>query len=172
MESGNDGQIFLNRDFPIYLTTMNFLILIPIILIGVVLLLLLLYSLIKKFRNRYDLFQQAIGRENIIEATQKCNFFGQKSRGKSQIRGNGFFALTDEEIFFELFVAKRVFRIYYSNILEMKIQRWFLGKSMERDLLVIRYLNEKKEEDEIGFLLKDPRLWMEKISMLLNPNKE
>jgi L-2-hydroxyglutarate oxidase LhgO len=58
--------------------------------------------------------KEAQARERYPNARQidrTANFFGQESRGVTQIRGNGTLILTDSDLIFEMWVPNKQLRI-------------------------------------------------------------
>lgn len=88
-----------------------------------------------------------------------ANSFGVESRGRSQVRGNGTLALTAEELLFAPWVPNRLLRIPRAAITEVGITKSWLGKTIFRELLVVRW-SEDADADAIALWVKDLDGWL------------
>lgn len=84
-----------------------------------------------------------------------ANFFGQLSKGLTQIRGNGTLVLTDAEIIFEKWMPRTEYRIPLNRIHSIETPKVFLSKSVGRPLLKINYEDETGRSDAIAWYVKD-----------------
>jgi hypothetical protein len=82
-------------------------------------------------------------------------FFGQKSRGAGQLRGNGTLVFTPTELVFKQWVVGREFRIPYRNIESLETPKSFLGKSQFVKLLQVNYTDENRAKDAMAWRVKD-----------------
>jgi hypothetical protein len=82
-------------------------------------------------------------------------FFGQKSRGATQMRGNGTLILAEAELVFKQWVTNREFRIPYRSIQSLENPRSFLGKSQGVRLLEVRFVDEAGAEDSMAWRVRD-----------------
>ena len=82
-------------------------------------------------------------------------FFGQESRGATQMRGNGTLVFDTEEVVFRQWVVDRVFRVPYRAIQAVETPRSFLGKSQGVQLLKIRYRTDDGAEDSMAWRVRD-----------------
>jgi hypothetical protein len=83
------------------------------------------------------------------------NFYGQESKGKMQMRGNGTLVLTEEEIYFEQLVPRREFRIPLSAVQAVETPSSFLGKTNFRPLLKVVFKNDGGQTDAMGWIVPD-----------------
>ena len=83
------------------------------------------------------------------------NFFGQQSRGVMQLRGNGTFVLTRDEIFFERWLPRAEFVVPLAHIKSVETVNSFLGKIVFRSLLKVVYQNQSGQLDAIAWLVPD-----------------
>jgi hypothetical protein len=107
--------------------------------------------------------KEASARERYPQARQidrAASFFGQESRGATQMRGNGTLILTDSELIFEQWVTNRVFRIPLRSIQAIENPSWFLGKSRFAPLLKVVYTNELGKADSMAWQVPDLSGWM------------
>jgi hypothetical protein len=80
---------------------------------------------------------------------------GLESRGKGQVRGNGWLVLTPDELRFRQWVPNRETRIPLASITEITTPRSWLGKSVGRKLLVVRW-----DEDAMAWNVRDLDGWL------------
>ena len=105
--------------------------------------------------------------EKIIAKDIQVNFFGRKSKGYKQIRGNGILVLTPSQLIFYLAVPRQKIEIPLANIKKITFPKSFLGKSRFKPLLCIEY--ESSEcNDIIAWLVRQPKQWKNKIYEVKN----
>ena len=104
--------------------------------------------------------------KDIILSLGNANFFGQQSRKKTQVRGNGLLLLTAEELFFEMWYPKKQLQIPVSSILKIEIAKSFLHKTAFRKLLKVVYSNQEGEEDAAAWWVTPLDKWIEELEKL------
>jgi hypothetical protein len=82
-------------------------------------------------------------------------FFGQQSRGVTQMRGNGTLIVTDSDVIFQQWVIKREFRIPLTAIQSIENPSSFLGKWQGVPLLQINFLNDSGQADAMAWRVRD-----------------
>jgi hypothetical protein len=82
-------------------------------------------------------------------------FFGQQSRGVTQMRGNGTLIVTDSEVIFQQWVTNKEFRIPLSAIQSIENPTSFLGKWQGVPLLKINFLDDSGQADAMAWRLRD-----------------
>lgn len=92
-----------------------------------------------------------------------ANFFGLRSSGMKQIRGNGILLLTGSEIFFRMLLPSREFRIPLDSVTSLKTPGSFLGKSKGRKLLQVDFTSFDGKEDSAAWLVRDPDRWVKMV---------
>ena len=100
-----------------------------------------------------------------------ANFFGQESLKLKQVRGNGVLILTPSELFFEMWLPKRIFQIPITDIIEIEKTKWHLKKTKSRDLLKIIFTNPTGEIDSAAWLIRDLDMWISDIRNLMRKRK-
>ncbi len=103
--------------------------------------------------------RQLVGEGSIVAIDDRANGFGVTSAGVVQIRGNGCLAASRDELVFVMWVPKRELRIPRARITGIERTRWHLGKTVGRELLLVRFTNERGEEDAAAWLVRDLPLW-------------
>lgn len=92
-----------------------------------------------------------------------ANFFGLRSSGMKQVRGNGILLLTGSEIFFRMLLPSRELRIPLGSVASLETPRSFLGKSKGRKLLQVNYTSFEGKEDSAAWLVPDPDRWVKMV---------
>jgi hypothetical protein len=82
-------------------------------------------------------------------------FFGQESRGVTQMRGNGTLIVTDSDVIFQQWVTNKEFRIPLSAIQSIENPTSFLGKWQGVPLLKINFLDDSGQADAMAWRLRD-----------------
>jgi hypothetical protein len=111
--------------------------------------------------------KEASARERYPNARQidrAASFFGQESRGVTQMRGNGTLILTDSDLVFEMWVPNREFRIPLRSIQAIENPNSFLGKSRFTPLLKVVYTNDQGVTDAMAWQVRDLGGWMRLIN--------
>ncbi|HOX45680.1 MAG TPA: hypothetical protein PK668_18920 [Myxococcota bacterium] len=122
------------------------------------LLLLILHRVRASLRRRV---QARFPRESILLAGG-ANFFGRRSAGLAQLRGNGALVLTRDLLWFAQAVPARDLEIPVASIRSVTTPRSFLGKTIFRPLLAVRF-EAPEGEDEIGWAVPDVEKWRQAL---------
>lgn len=104
--------------------------------------------------------------QRIIVSDFSANFFGKKSQGLKQIRGNGYLVLTEMELWFGLVMPERELVIPTANIKSVKLTRSHLGKTIFRPLLCID-ISSRSGDDTIAWYVKNPKKWKAEIEQII-----
>ncbi len=138
------------------------------VLSGIVLLLTIINLIFsytrKKLKNH---IQKKFDKEKIIMATTSANFFGEKSKGGKQIRGNGALVLTKGEVFFIRAVPFTEYIIPIESITEISTPTSFNGKTVFSKLLRIQYKTDSGS-DAMAWAIRNPNKWEEAIEKLIH----
>jgi len=59
----------------------------------------------------------------ILKVSARANFFGLESKKSRQLRGNGILILTKNELYFSMFLSKKVIEIPISSIKSIETPR-------------------------------------------------
>jgi hypothetical protein len=136
--------------------------LVIMIALGAVLVFALVFVVLKNLARR----KEAVMRQRFPNARRidrAANFFGQESRGRTQLRGNGALVLTDTELIFEMWVSDKQFRVPLLNIQSIENPTSFLGKSRLTPLLKVVYRDEKGVTDAMAWQVSDLAGWVRLI---------
>lgn len=103
------------------------------------------------------------GRDLVVQDTA-ANCFGLRSAGAGQIRGNGFLAATADEVVFVMWVPRRVVHVRRLLLVEADTTRSHLGKTVSRDLLRLRWINDDGDEEEAAFAVRNLPAWLDELA--------
>jgi hypothetical protein len=129
---------------------------------------LLLLLLIKRSKAEAEKKAEiSTGDSAVLFKDSSANFFGQESKGHMQIRGNGIFIITDENILFYRYLPQMELKIPVENIIAVESAGSFLGKSIFRPLLKIKFKTPSGNQDTAAWYLKE----QEKAIKIISPRK-
>ncbi|HEV3472372.1 MAG TPA: hypothetical protein VG408_04095 [Actinomycetota bacterium] len=97
--------------------------------------------------------------EGIVAAEESANFFGVESRGKLQIRGNGFLAASSSQILFIMWLPRRELTILRNRVSAVERTMSHLGKTIGRQLLRVRFTNDAGQQDSVAWFVRDLQAW-------------
>lgn len=110
-------------------------------------------------RRSKSIMEKYVGKD-VIRSSIGANFFGQESLKLRQVSGNGVLILTSDELYFEMWLPKRVYRIQIHSIIDIEETIWHLRKTKNRPLLKIIFTNSMGETDSAAWIVKDLDLWI------------
>ena len=84
-----------------------------------------------------------------------ANFFGQRSAGTWQIRGNGNLVLAADGLYFQRTLPSRIYYVDYRDIISLETPNSFLGKTRFTPLLQVNFTNDAGEADAMAWQLAD-----------------
>ena len=139
------------------------------ILAAIVFFLLLLagyHLLVSLGRRRVSEVRETLGEDNIRKIAASANCFGVQSEGYGQIRGNGVLAVTDQELYYLMWLPAREIRIPLEDINDVDTTKSHLGKTKARPLLEILFTNTEGKEDSVAWLVPDLEEWKGEVRNL------
>jgi hypothetical protein len=95
----------------------------------------------------------------LVIVDEAALFFGVRSRGVAQVRGNGYLAASEHALFFRMWVGKRKLQIPRDRMTGVSTPRSFLGKTAGQTLLAISFTNDESQLDEAAWLVRDLSAW-------------
>lgn len=114
-------------------------------------------------RKRAEELFENYHKDRIIYFSKEVDFFGQKSAGRTQIRGNGSLLLTPDQIHFLRWLPKKDIIIPLENIKNIERVRKFLGKKKKDELLKIDFNNYQQDIDSAAWYLDNMQAWEQVI---------
>ena len=134
-------------------------------LIGIMLLVLLIggaVNWVRSLRAQGETFvRERFPNARLI--VPSANFMGQESLGALQLRGNGTLAITEQELFFKMWVTQRELHIPLAQIEKVENVRSYLGKSVGMPLLKVSFQNSSGAADSAAWYLHN----LEEVKQLL-----
>ena len=106
-------------------------------------------------------------KSEILKVSTRANFFGLESKKSRQLRGNGILILTKNELYFSMFLSKKVIEIPISSIKSIETPRSFLKKSYLMRLLKINFIDELGQENSVAWVLENLDEWIEILTKLM-----
>ncbi|MBZ0319610.1 MAG: hypothetical protein K8L91_24580 [Anaerolineae bacterium] len=145
--------------------------LIIVLMVGVVIgitLFVVFWVLGRVTRKRAALIAERFPNTKLI--VPMANFFGQESKGVTQLRGNGIMVITSSEVYFQQLVTNKEWHIAFGSIQEVETAKSHLGKSIGRPLLKIRYINPEGRIDTVAWWVRDVAEVIRTIESLRQPS--
>lgn len=105
--------------------------------------------------------------EETLEKDLTANFFGIRSLGTGQIRGNGLLVLTRDQLWFQRYGAQEPIRIPTEQIQKVSSVRSHLGKTVGKELLSIEFKNNSSQADAAAWLVSDLEGWKNNLELLI-----
>jgi len=136
-----------------------------ILAVTMVLLVIILGLVIWWLRRKKGAITRQWEREGIIflRGPAAANFSGLESKGMGQVRGNGFIALTGEELRVTRAVPAAEWRFPHRHIKQVSLEPSFLGKQRGTPVLVITF-EAAGQRDRLGVYVRDGAGWIEAIA--------
>lgn len=94
---------------------------------------------------------------------EAANFSGLESKGPAQVRGNGFIALTEQDLRVTRVLPPAEWHIPFPQIKTVTLEPSFLGKRRTSQVLVISFESDG-QPDRLGVYVSDGPAWVEAIS--------
>lgn len=95
--------------------------------------------------------------------TENVQGLGLESRGKGQVRGNGWLVLTADELVFRMWVPAHETRIPLAAVTSVGTERTWLGKWVGRRLLRVRWRGADGTEDAMAWNVRDLDAWLAEL---------
>ena len=138
-------------------------ILILFFLVMVVIWILFMIAVRRLTGRRQSELEAELQDETIRYIENGPNFFGQRSKGFRQIRGNGVLALTDQAVHFLMWLPRRKVVIRRDAVTQVEEARTFFYKTNLVPLLKLSFINEKGEEDACAWHVRDLQHWIREL---------
>ena len=108
-------------------------------------------------------FQRRFSEKKIKLLDKTAMFHAQESDGYSHTRGIGYLVLTDDELYFERRVVKKVLEIPISSILDVGETRKLSGQSTIKPVLKIEFTDSLGKRDTVAIGVKELLQWKKVI---------
>ena len=136
---------------------------IAVVFVWLVILMFILMVIVGRIKKGLAMkLEKRFAGQNIILHQMGAKFFGQKSKGLIQMRGNGALVLNKDELWFLMAVPERQVSIPLKNIKKVTLPVSHLGKTVFRPLLCVEFSSDGLD-DSIAWAVPDPEKWKEAI---------
>ncbi len=116
--------------------------------------------LLRKRRGRIEAeVRGRLGEGSILAIDEAANCFGIESRGAFQIRGNGCLGVSHDQVLFIMWLPRREILIRRERITGIERARSHLGKTVGRELLRVRFINDSGIRDSVAWWVRDLASW-------------
>jgi hypothetical protein len=122
-------------------------------------------------RNRRRAEQRLAEVGGPVQRSTAATSLGQAS-DERPVRGTGSLVLTDSEVAFAYWQPDRLVRIARAAIIEVDTTRSHLGKTMNNDLLRIRWSTADPEGDSIALFVRDLDPWLTDLGGTRTPESD
>lgn len=109
-------------------------------------------------RRAREGLEQELG-DGVVR-TDNAQGLGLESRGRAQVRGNGWLVLTADELRFRQWVPQRENRIPLAAVTAVETKRSWLGKTVGSRLLCVRWRTSDGSEDAMAWAVRDLDGWL------------
>ncbi len=105
--------------------------------------------------------------KRILKLLPNASFIGQSSGAFGAVKGSGVLALTDEELYFELWLPKRELRIPVSDITGISTPASFQTRTVFRPLLQVDFKNANGAPDSVAWSVSELEQWKTAVERLM-----
>ena len=109
-------------------------------------------------------FQRRFSGKNIKLLDKNALFIAQESDGYSHFRGIGYLVLTDDELYFERQLRRKVVPIPITSITRVGETRRLGGQNPGKPILKIDFKDMNGKNDSIGLCVKKLERWKKEIA--------
>jgi len=110
-------------------------------------------------------FQRRFAGKKIQFVDKHALYVARESDGYSHFRGQGYLVLTEDELYFERQLVKRIIKIPTGSILKVDKTKRLAGQGPGMMLKVV-FRKEDGEQDAIGWKVKELEQWIKEISLM------
>ncbi|MBY9004394.1 MAG: hypothetical protein KGD73_10515 [Candidatus Lokiarchaeota archaeon] len=122
----------------------------------------------KLFKKRQEEIMKKFEGQKVLGAFGSANYFGLESKGVKQVRGNGVLVLTEEKLYFEMWVKpKTILEIPIKSIKEIDTVKSHLHKSKFRPLLKVFFINGLGERDSVAWMVNNLKEWIDALQKIV-----
>lgn len=127
----------------------------------------ILFFIKKVQKTREEEVRKAFKGKRILKMCPNAVFVGQSSGSAfGAVRGNGVLVLTEDELFFQMWVPKRDLKIPVSAVTGISTPKSFQSRTVFRPLLQVDYKNESGAPDSIAWAVSDLAQWKTALERL------
>ena len=93
-------------------------------------------------------------------------YVAKQSDGYSHFKGNGYLVLTEDELYFERRVVRKLIIVPAGAIIKAERTKRLAGKSVGKMMLKVVFLTQTGQPDAIAWRVKELEQWISEISAL------
>ena len=123
----------------------------------------------KKQDEIEDNFQKRFAGKRIRFMDKLALYIARESDGYSHFRGQGYLVLTEDELYFERQLVKRIIEIPIGSIVEVGKTKRLAGQGPGMMLKVV-FRTQEGKQDAIGWKVKELDRWINEISLMARGN--
>ena len=136
---------------------------IGIIIVGIVI---IFFVHLKRKQDEIETnFQKRFAGKKIQFMDKHAVYVAQESDGYSHFRGMGYLVLTEDELYFERQLAKKIIKIPTGSIVKVDKTKRLAGQGPGMMLKVV-FRKQDGEQDAIGWKVKELDQWIKEISLM------
>lgn len=138
-----------------------------IITIAVICIIIFFIFLKKKQEEVEESFQKRFAGRNIQYMDKNALYVAKESDGNSHFRGSGYLVLTEDELYFERQLDRKIIIIPVSSIIKADRTRRLGGQSPGKLMLKVGFKTQEGEEDAIAWKVRELEEWIKKITKMV-----
>lgn len=136
---------------------------IGIIFVGIVI---IVFVHLKRKQDEIEAnFQKRFAGKKIRFLDKNALYVAQESDGYSHFRGQGYLVLTEDELYFERQLVKKIIKIPTGSIVKVDKTKRLAGQGPGIMLKVV-FKTQDGEQDAIGWKVKELEHWIKEISLM------
>ena len=113
-------------------------------------------------------FRKRFAGQNIRLMDKYALYVAQESDGYSHFRGSGYLVLTDQELYFERQLKRKVVSIPVNAIVQVGETMRLGGQSPGKRMLRVDFWNGQGRPDAIAWRVKEIDRWQQELSALIS----
>ena len=138
---------------------------IGIIIVGIVV---IFFVFLKRKQDEVEAsFQKRFSGKKIQFMDKYALYVARQSDGYSHFRGNGYLVLTEDELYFERQLDRKIIIIPIGAIVRVERTRRLGGQSPGKMMLKVVFEKQDGEQDAIAWKVKKLDQWIEEISIMV-----
>ena len=111
-------------------------------------------------------FQERFKGKKIRLIDKHALYIARESDGYSHFRGQGYLVLTEDALFFERQLAKKIIRIPADSIVSVGKTKRLAGQGPGMMLKVV-FKTQDEQQDAVGWKVKELEQWINEISLMV-----
>ena len=145
-------------------TTQKIVFIIGIIIVGIVF---IFFVILKRKQDEVEAdFQKRFAGKKIRFIDKYALYIARESDGYSHFRGTGYLVLTEDELYFERQLNRKIVVIPTGSIIKAEETRRLAGQSTGRMMLKVAFETPGGEQDAVAWRVKKLEQWIKEISLV------